>query len=174
MVADHDLESPYALVTSGRWTYDEMNRQASAVTSDTDGVNGMTAADTYGLWLNVFSGQSLFVGSGQRFADLDENGTPRIAINDSGAAAVVEQLAALIGGNKDVNLIERIPSSMFTGTQDCYSYTTEAFANGRALFRHMCLADLNELADYQCSYGILPMPKASEEQGSYYLSLIHI
>ena len=168
VVADHDLESPYALVTSGRWTYDEMNRQASAVTSDTDGVNGMTAADTYGLWLNVFSGQSLFVGSGQRFADLDENGTPRIAINDSGAAAVVEQLAALIGGNKDVNLIERIPTSMFTGTQDCYSYTTEAFANGRALFRHMCLADLNELADYQCSYGILPMPKASEEQDSYY------
>ncbi len=168
LAQENDLESPYTLVTEKRWTYDKVNEMAASVTSDSDGVNGMTAADTYGIWFNANSGQALFVGSGNRFISKDEDDMPRIAVNDSGAAAVVEKIAALVGGNSNVNIIENIPSSFFTGTQDCYSYTTEAFANGRALFRTLCLVDLRELADYQCSYGILPIPKASEDQENYY------
>ncbi|HPE94658.1 MAG TPA: hypothetical protein PLT66_01135, partial [Bacillota bacterium] len=90
-----------------------------------------------------------------------------ISITDGNAADVVAKIASIIGGNKDVQIIENANISG-TGASDVYYYATEALATGRALFRTMCLVDLYELSDYNCSYGILPIPKFDAEQDDYY------
>ncbi|PKM61448.1 MAG: hypothetical protein CVU97_07175, partial [Firmicutes bacterium HGW-Firmicutes-21] len=45
---------------------------------------------------------------------------------------------------------------------------TEAVAGKRALFRAMSIADVPELGEYECNFGILPIPKYDDTQTDYY------
>lgn len=166
VLSNAELESPYNLVKDGKWTYDKVNELAASVTRDADGVNGMSSKDTYGCWFNNGSGQAMFIGSGNRFISKDTNDYPVIAVKDGNAADVVDKIAALIGGNSNAIIIENITD--YAPASDVYYFATEAVATGRALFRTMCLVDLYELSEYECDYGILPIPKYSEDQDDYY------
>ena len=45
---------------------------------------------------------------------------------------------------------------------------TESVANQLALFRSMAIIDIIDLGEYECNFGILPVPKYSEEQDAYH------
>lgn len=172
LIKDHGLENPYDLVKNGTWTIDKLQEMARTVTADTDGTPGMGYRDTYGFLVNGNFVSSLFIGAGQRFSDKDEHDEPIVAVNGSGSSAVFDKIFNLVNDQKASSPFSSLQSGFYTSAtadgKDIWIAATEAVANKTALFRAMALIDIFDLGEYECSFGILPVPKFSESQDNYY------
>lgn len=168
VIKDAGLESPYQLVKNKKWTLDKMLEMGAEVTNDTDGVGGMSSADTYGIWLNTGMFRSLYIGCGSRLIGKDGDDIPYLEIGSAVSQEVISKIAP-IAGSDDVIIIENITN--YSPASDVYAYATEAVANKRALFRAVALVDITELSNYNCNYGILPAPLYDENQEDYFCAV---
>ncbi|MDD2268851.1 MAG: extracellular solute-binding protein [Eubacteriales bacterium] len=161
----------YKLVKDGDWTIDKMVEVARMVTNDTDGVQGMTYKDTWGLYINLSSPTHMFVGAGQRLVKKDGAGNPIITIDSADSARVVSKLADVMGDENASIIIENLTSQASAdGFQDVYFLASNQISQDKALLRTMCLIDLWDIADtaQDFDFGILPNPKLDKEQDKYY------
>lgn len=159
-IKDFNLEDPYALVESGKWTYEAFERMASGIYSDLDGNSVKSDGDRYGYatyWLHL---DGLFGSVGIKSVEKGENDLLMISPS--------------YGSEKTQNFLEYI-NSMFGGSTDWYYMGTSGaktqqkiFAEGRSLFMtervRVCQ---NVLRFTETSYGILPIPKYDENQEDY-------
>lgn len=161
------VEDPYQLLKDNEWTFDALYRNARLVTFDTDGQDGMTFMDTWGLFINENYTTTMFIGSGERLTRKDGDDFPEIAADTQRAIDVVEKIRQIYN---DRTASINIESYAVTGTQyrDVYHAASAATGENRALFRTLAIVDLNELLDYETPYGILPTPKFDETQDEYY------
>lgn len=170
LIKENNLENPYDLVKDGKWTIDKLNEMARKVTSDSDGVTGMSYKDTYGFLINENFATSMFVGSGERITGKNSEDLPSIAVYSDRGVSVFEKIFKLVN---DKQATGHIDSQLFISQTKADSKTvweaaTESVANKKALFRAMAIVDIPELGDYECNFGILPIPKYDEEQTEYY------
>ena len=163
-------ENPYELVKQGKWTLDKLLEMAAKVTSDTDGDNKMTYKDTWGFFINSNYATSLFLGSGLTLTGRDSEDMPTIAIasNASAAADAVGKIVNAFSNERTTILIESFIAEANASGSNVWAEATKAVAENRALFRSMAIIDMNDLADFEVSYGILPTPKMSESQPNYH------
>ncbi|OGO89979.1 MAG: hypothetical protein A2Y17_07665 [Clostridiales bacterium GWF2_38_85] len=170
LLQENGLESPYQLVNDGEWTIDRLQEMAATVTKDTNGDSLYNSDDIWGIYINTFAPQFFYIASGERFIIKDLNDLPQIAVNTTRAYSVVDRLAELMGDTTACYQIENIPAAEYQGKgfSDYYYLATDAIGTNRCLFRTMCLVDIRELADYNCSYGIIPLPKFDKNQDEYY------
>ncbi len=171
MIRDNDLEDPYELVRTNKWTIDKLQEMARTVTADNDGTSGMSYTDTYGFLVNSNFAGSMFVGCGQRFTTKDENDEPVIAINASGAVSAIDKITALINDRSATGQI--VSGSGFydtavTAGKNVWDAATEAVALKRVMFRAIALIDLFDMGEYDCNFGVLPTPMYDETQDRYY------
>ncbi|MDD4124699.1 MAG: extracellular solute-binding protein [Eubacteriales bacterium] len=162
------VEDPYQLLRDDEWTFDALLRNASLVTTDSDGEDGMTFMDTWGLFINTGYTTTMFIGSGERLTGKDENDYPVIAVNTLRASSVVEKIRDIYNDSTATIVIENYESSLGGKYSDVYYAATAATGENRALFRTMSIVDLKELSDFDVSYGILPTPKFNDDQDEYY------
>ncbi len=133
-IAKADLEDPYELVKSGRWTWDRLFEYASA----TSGV----AVDTPETLAD-----RVLISTGERFTESGLGVTPRVALAVDGAsraAQIARRILDMSAGGADV------------------------FASGGASFLVGRLGEMKTLKNSEAVWGILPMPKSSEEQENYF------
>ncbi len=168
VVEDHNLESPYDLVKSGKWTIDKLQEMARKVTADTDGVTGMSYADTYGYLANTNIVTSMFIGSGERLTRKDTNDLPYISVSSERGVNVYGRIFDLINDKQATGHIESFQSDVESVGKTVWKAATEAVAEKRVLFRAMAIADVPELGEYECNFGILPLPKYDEAQDNYH------
>lgn len=161
-LTDFGIEDPYALVDSGKWTYEAFERMAAGRYSDLDGDNKKSAADRYGYatyWLHL---DGLFGGIGIKSVEKDANDLLTIS--------------PTYGAERTQSFLEYI-NGRFTDTNDWY-YLGNAgadgkmqqtiFAEGRSLFlTERVRVCQNVLRFTKTDYGILPMPKYDESQSGY-------
>lgn len=165
-------EDPYQLVLDGEWTIDKLHEMARAATSDSDGETGMTYEDTWGFFVNLNYATSLFVGSGERLSQKDEDDMPIITVNTERAITVMDKIVELYGDQASTIQIESFATEATGNGTDCWAEATRAVAEGRALFRSMAIVDLHELDDYEdVNYGILPTPKFTADQEEYHCNV---
>ena len=170
LIQEYGLDSPYVLVDDGEWTIDKLRTLAASVTKDTNGDSVYNSDDIWGSYLNTFTPQFLYIASGERFIEKDQNDLPKIAIDTARAYSVVDKIAELMGDKKACYLIENIPATEYQNKnfKDYYYLATDAIGTDKCLFRAMCLVDIRELSEYNCSFGIIPLPKFDENQDKYY------
>lgn len=163
-------ENPYDLVDQGKWTLDKLLEMAAEVTSETDGNNKMTYHDTWGFFVNNNYATSLFLGSGLALTGRDSEDMPTLALEKNAVAAadVVGKIVEAFSNERTTIRIESFIDTAIADGSNCWAEATKAVAENRALFRSMAIIDMNDLADYEVNYGILPTPKISEEQESYH------
>lgn len=167
LINDLNLENPYELVDSGKWTLDKHNEMASAAQNDTDGDGKWTMEDTYGFITETYNNIALWAGFGFRIAERDENDMPKYTYSGE------EQLSALanivdmqysdftnMGTNSTVNL----GGSFTANTRE------NQFAIGRALFYYAGFRNVTLFRESDVDFGIIPAPKYNEEQSQYYSS----
>ncbi len=164
----------YDIVENGEWTIDKLREMAVTVTADTDGKAGMSHKDTYGFLINSNFVTSMFIGSGQRLTGKDDNDTPYISIIDEteSAASVFTKIFELVNDKNATGQIDNLTSSYYTSAvqekDTVWIAATESVANDLALFRAMAIIDIIDLGEYDCNFGIIPVPKFDKNQDKYF------
>lgn len=174
MIKEYSMEDPYELVNSGKWTIDKLREMATKVTADTDGTPGMSYTDTYGFLINNNFVTSMFVGSGKSITGKNDDDIPYIRIIDEAgsASSVFIKIFDLVNDEKATVKIDATNSNYYitatSGGGTCWEAATQSVANKLALFRAMAVIDIIDLGNYECNFGIVPIPKYTEQQDDYH------
>ena len=159
-VKDNGLPLPYDTVREGRWTYDEMDRYARTCQNlngeSSYGTSGRSfwGYATFGGWISVAA-----IAAGQ-IVKLDENGTPYFAGADEALVNAYERMQQSFSGDGMTS----------NGGGDYASDYIAFYKDNRALFMVSAIGNMIYLRDMDAEYGILPMPKFTED-GQYLNSL---
>ena len=159
----------YELLRTGKWTFDAMHRNAKLATADTDGKDGMTSEDTWGLYFNNGYLNGLFIGAGEHLAVKDADDIPHMFELNDRVSSIVAKMRDIYTDSSSTIIIEKMQKGI--NDKDFYYSASRATGEDRALFRTDAIIDLGELDDFECNYGILPTPKYDESQPEY-LSMI--
>lgn len=169
VVNENKLENPYQLVKEKKWTIDKLREMAKMITQDSNGKPDMQFDDTYGFLINTNFVTSMFVGSGERLSSKDGNDMPIITVNTEKGINVFNKIFDLVNDKQAVGHIESFQTeAQAAGKTSVWQAATESVANKRCLFRAIAIVDLPELGEYDCNFGVLPIPMYEEGQDEYY------
>jgi len=159
MFDEQQWEYPYKMVEEGKWTFDKLKEYVIQISRDLDANDMMDSRDLYGL---VYIHSSVIAAlhmSGERMANIDENGNVVVTLNTERAEQAI------------VNFIE-----LTLDKQHVYNGQTATggisavgmFTEGHTLFRMIEHIGFPHFRDTELEYGILPLPKTDESQDRYY------
>lgn len=156
---------PYQLVYDGEWTLDKMLEISKGITREENNDGTMDLDDVWGCLINSNFTTSMFLASGERLTTKDENDMPVIAVMGTRQIEVFDKIYNLCSNDA----VGHIDSSVNIGRfSSVWTAASTAIAEKRALFRAIAMVDIFEIAEFECSFGLLPTPKASEDQENYY------
>lgn len=160
MAQSQGLDDLYETVNNGEWTVDVFSAYAKKVSSDLDGSGKYDENDAYGLIGTSTMGYAMFYGSEMRYVACDEDGEPYIAMTDTDLLKASDLL------DKVLDLLYSGHSSYIVAPgkeQDAL----RMFINNQGLFYLECAGYINSLRNMSDDFGVLPLPKYSNEQGRY-------
>lgn len=158
VVEIYQLDDLYTLVREGTWTLDNFTRLAGSVANDTNGDGVMGDGDMYGIYGLRDVMESFYYGSGFMHATRIEDGG----------------IAFTYGSEPEVDYTQKVMDMMqndwfFNGHLDKSSLSSgNRFTNGEGLFLWMKLGDVTNMRELEGEFGIIPTPKANEQQENYY------
>ena len=150
------LDNHYQAVENGTWTLDKMHEQASKAAVDLDGDGQMTKTDRFGFLSEEFNTYALWVGSGEKMIGKDKDDVPYFTMYNERSASVVEKVIAF---QCDAEC---------TAFHALFSSVIDAFKNEQGLYFLVGMRVIPTLRDMETEFGIIPAPKFSEDQDSYY------
>ncbi len=154
MLEDFNLEDPYELFNSGKWTMERMYDMMAAVSGDVNGDGKITVADDrlgfvgreFEYLPNLYSSGALLaeiVGEGDEISLVSNLATERII--------AIGELANKLYTDKAVSAVARDDA------------TRNMFKEGRALFFSRLLGDFRNLRDKEDDYGLILFPSYDED-----------
>ena len=155
MITKFNLESPYDLVESGKWTLDKMISMSKGVYQDLNGDDKKDEQDQHGMAIPYVCIDQFYWGSGLHTTELDKDGTPFISPD--------------LSSEKTVDLVAKL-CTLFHSDPDAWIVADgirNPFLDGRALFTNQAVSLGNSLRDVKFGYGMVPTPKADEKQEDY-------
>lgn len=167
MLAASELESPYDLVDSNRWTLDKAIEMATDRYEDVDGAGTKDAADKFGYVMYDINFDAFFNGAG--FVTITKNSTGELSISDD------------LTDQRLYTLIEKL-GSFFNSTDAFFKSdisVREIFFEERALFitdRVFIAAGKDngkQLDKIEFEYGLVPQPKLYADQQSFVTNVGH-
>ena len=164
MMEDLGLESPYAPLAEGRWTFDMFTKDAAAAGSDVngDGIWDWTT-DRFGE-VNLYETLCGFYnGMGQMSVTRDKEGVLSFSLGTDESVDTLMKISKWVLSGDKTYLLD--VSRVATGTD--YDDLNSVFTSGRALFKVAVIGTIFKLRDMEADFGILPMPKSDEKQPDY-------
>lgn len=161
-----DAEGLYDVVTAGNWTLDYMIEQASLAYADR-GVEGLDMDDQLGMILNkenLLDG--FFYGAGLKVTKRGDDNIPELALVNQASSDLCAKVMEMVTGQ--YTGIYTLPVAY---DQVANRDKVTKFANGNVLFLPGFFYTAESLLNMK-DFGILPYPKASEQQDKYY-SIVH-
>ncbi len=158
------LGSLYETVREGKWTVDTFMTCNEAALVDLNGDGKYTRdTDQFGTMAQPqHLGFGLYLGAGEMVIGKDENDLPYFQAAQPDAIDIMVTIAEKIGGNPSIsNSGDALLSTLYP---DNLVYFTE----GRVLFSPEVLIHIETMRDSDVDIGILPVPKFTEAQESYY------
>ena len=153
------VDDLYSIVEEGKWTYDKFYELGRGVTREFDGEDKMGAGDIYGMitWDDTI--YSVFSSTGAKVVK-NENNTLSLG---------------MIGDERSINCMTDYTEWT---KQNAYNYSRDGggskaikmFQENRALFFMGRLISLNHYRDMESDFGVIPVPKYSE-QDEYYVTV---
>ncbi len=152
-IKDYTLEEFYQLSADGKWTYDKLYQIAKSYTKDINGDQAITSDDQYGMitWDDTI--YTVFASCGGKVIE-DVDG----------------ELTLPIFGNQLAQDCMREWTEWTKENGLNYSQSggggvaIKMFSEDRALFFLGRLSSLNNFRDMESDYGIVPVPKYTEDQ----------
>ena len=157
LLAKYDLPNPQELVQNNQWTYEKFFQLCEGVYSDLNGNSQKDGEDQFGYMTSGIHTEPWFYGAGNLFVEKDADGM--LIPSPS------------FGSEKVVDIISFLNSKLWTTEDSIYTESVlhqNAFAEKRILFcidRARC--SIRTFANTDVQYGIVPVPKYTENQDSY-------
>lgn len=168
LLADYNLEDPYALAKSGSWTLDKLIEMSSDISTDLNGDGVFDDNDRYGLLYQRDTMSSFYNGCGGIIAAKDEDDLPVMFINTEKSYTILDKLYDFLYTEEDcfhvMKFFDPKPEGFTNGM-------TRMFQSNCALFMWIRMADVQNLRTMEVDFGILPIPKWDENQDRYYHSV---
>ena len=164
MIADYDMEIPYDIVRSGKWTWDKLEEMAKIASKDLNGDGVFDENDQYGfVALTSWMMDSAIHAYGLSITKKDETGYAVLNLDNPLFYELTDKLNRL----------------MFTGNQTFVGYwdpnapsdneSAVPMSSGRCLYHVDPLSAAMRYRSYEVDFGILPFPKS--DYTDEYLSL---
>lgn len=163
--------SLYELVKDGEWTLDLMLEMAKGTSDYASLGSNMTKDSNWGIISESPFAYVVYLGTGNKVLQVGSNGSLTVSYNDQSSFQLMEEMFQDITNRVILNNPETILADASKGILSDTNYWGEAqgmFSQGKALFRTSTLVDFTKYSDMEDSFGILPVPKYSSEQDSYY------
>ena len=162
ILTDYNLENPYDLVDSGKWTLDKLAEMASVSGNDVNGDGVYDTNDNYGMmsWRGVFY-MFLLNGCGNTLVEKNEEDIPVYTFNSESFINSYEKILNIIHGEKKI---------YFDAEKDANNHRVQEimFPADQVLFWSECISWAKALREMEANFGILPAPKYDEAQSQYY------
>ncbi len=160
-ILDYELDDPYEYVHDGAWTYEAAAEFADKANSDLDGDDKMGKDDFWGFLGKNDVMTSLFHGSGGLFVTKDED--DMFILNFGSDEIHIEATQDLMDEIMDADFffnhhIENVQDDEYT----------QMFTGGFGLFFWMRLDEVTNMRGSDTDFGILPIPKYTEDQEKHY------
>jgi hypothetical protein len=159
VAADLNVGDLYGTVKNDKWTFDELYRIASTVSSDVDGDGKFTKADKYGCIQNKIVGIYSYVSAANYHTVYKGNGEFTMNILTDKMQSIVDYVYKLCYENN-------------TSYVDNFDYAKDSegvkiFFDNRSLFMLATLEHGEYFRSFESDFGILPYPKFDEAQEKY-------
>lgn len=157
LISDFNLENPYELVTSNKWTIDKVFEMGAAVTGDINGDGKLDNNDRWGLSIAGNAPHSMYFGSGERISKTID-GEVQLTMDNPRGLNVIDKIFTHLEN----------PDILTNRTGDIgYETVDKMFNEGRVMMVTFALVDINGLRNAEFEFGILPYPLYEESQESY-------
>ncbi len=155
IVEDNNLESPYDLVYSGKWTLDKFIELAASVINDVNGDGLYGDEDVAGLLIGDQTQlTSFFPGCGQFITQKNENGRVELALNTEKTLSLYDTLSTIA---------ETAGLSYYVDVDKQQAQ----YEKGNYLFMPGFASTMEDMTNTEFDVGIVPFPKYNEEQKEY-------
>ena len=149
-------------VFDGTWTIDRVIEIAKSCVGETDGSDGLTGNDRWGLvYTDPYCLAQLAYGCGFRLSYKDATGYPALVGATDQMVGILDKVHEL-STNTDICYYNGIRP-----TSDDNVGGGKVFRDGRAVLSGFCLSGLDNLHMYTFEYGALPNPKWDANQEQY-------
>ena len=162
MIANYQIETPYELVRSGKWTIDKLNEICRNVSVDVD-ADGKPSekSDIFGYATDTTNFVDGWFGAFDcPVIKKDETGVPYHAQNTEKMADIVGKIYEFLWENPGVYANKESSP----GPVNLYRYI---FEEDRAMFLPELLGNAQALRGMDTDFGIVPYPKWNEQQENY-------
>lgn len=156
-----NIAVPYEEVFAGTWIWDDVLQYHTVVTQDLNGDSVFTMDDRY----------NLAVGDNRIAANINYIGMGANILSNDGTSLVL----TMFDDERLVNAFEKTNALLYSGSNNLKQFLAvdnysmeDNFAAGNSLFYQIYFMRVNALRDMKDDYAILPIPKYSDEQDSYY------
>ncbi|MDD4773612.1 MAG: hypothetical protein PHZ09_08400, partial [Eubacteriales bacterium] len=174
LIDDYNLEDPYELFDTNRWTLDNFVVLVGSVSTDLDGDGKITPADRWGMMTfkdpSNGNGIHFYIGSRGALTRTNDDGSLSPAI---GGERTVELLGKLGGFLNDPEYcldydIVNASCAGLEGHPHVYAWSRSLFTADHYLFFQGGFYGALEFSDMKSDYGVMPNPKFDESQENYW------
>ena len=160
-------ENLYTLTSEGRWTLDKMKVFSESAALDLNGDGVHDEFDRWGLAGEGFNTMAFIEGCGGKAFAKDENDLPYIAMQDE---TFYDQflLAHSVNGNFETCMLVNNFNTKYAGDAIWDECINKAFIEDRVLFNCTGLNRVSMLREMESDFGLLPIPKYTDEQEDYH------
>ena len=172
VLSKYDLDSPYSLVTDGKWTIDALMGMARSAAEDINGNGHMDSEDNIGMAMLYNSGEAFYAATGVKLVTV-EDGKLTWTGDSAKSISVMEKIYDIY--QDKLVTINCDNASLMSGS---YSSLTNVdrgatfLSTDKTLFLFGTMNNVPLMRDMDGDFGILPLPKFDDNQERYY-SYVH-
>jgi len=168
MAADHDVGDIYQIVRDGKWTYDKLAEISEKVSDDVNNDGVYDGADRYGFASKKDTWNWQIYTCGYKFVQHNEDGTYTMTGLSDDIVDAFETVRPIIRGDKNWYRSYYTHNDGIGFNADRKAECFQKFGSKEILFLllEISYASSEELRNIG-TYGIIPVPKFSEEQEFY-------
>ena len=168
LIEEYGLTSPYEHMANNTWTIDTWAEMVKSCNKDLDGDGQMTVADRFGLLAGHSLGRSFSFASGIRSTTNDVNGKPVVTlVNDKTKLETIYNKLGNVLSDSEYVCCSNCDHKDAHGYPHKYAYARSLFTQDYYLFTVHDAEDVQEYAQMEHEFGIVPIPKYDENQEVY-------
>lgn len=156
-------------VLDGTWVIEDLVNIAKVASADTDGVDGMSMNDTWGVTIESAAGgfSRLAFGIGFRSSENGSDGYPQLIGATDQMVTSLDKVFELTA-DKNTCYIFTLRDVSDRPGEAAAGGDRAIFVRGDAVVLIDCMSTIDNTGEMNFAYGVLPMPKYDSKQESYY------
>ncbi len=157
----------YDTVREGKWTLDLLQTYAETIALDANGDGEMTwGDDVFGVGLQDEVVSPLLYGTGIKLIEVNSDGTYNYNLGSEEVVSAMERINSFMKSSNNYFVLN---ANRYDGMSNQWIEFRKVFMTDQMGFYICALSAVNLIAgEMQSDFGILPVPKLSEDQDKYY------